>query len=156
MEDLVWSFVEKAEVEGEIRSFQVVISADRLEKIGYPQGIESIPEGLVIEGCAQSAGLSIHLAESGFQALPILGRVNRARFLRRILIGERLKVRPIELQRSESGAIFDCRVFEAGRKTLVAEVELLLGFLPFEEMGDGGAEAKERLEVFVKTLPGIA
>lgn len=156
MEGLVWSFVEKVAVEGEIRTFEVVISADRLEKIGYPRGIESIPEGLVIEGCAQSAGLSIHLAESGFQALPILGRVNWARFLRRILIGERLKVSPIELHRSESGAVFECRVFVTGTKDLVAEVELLLGFLPFAEMGDGGAEAKERLEVFVKTLPGIA
>ena len=152
MNELIWSFVGGLEPGGGEPTFRLAFRRESLFLIGYSQTIESIPEGLLIEGSAQACGLTLFLEDPAFQFLPVLARVNRSSFLEVAAFDTNYSACPRLLQLSEAGGVFECVCFEPETGVKVAEMEILLGFVPFSDLPEGGKNARSRLKNFISNL----
>jgi hypothetical protein len=155
MNELIWSFVAGLENLADGRVFRLSYTRERLRKIGYPEDLGNIPEGLLIEGAAQAGGLSLFLDHPGFRYLPVLAKINRARFFAPYPVDRLLKVAATASHLSDSGAQLECRMFDPLTGAAVVNCEILLGFVPFEDLPDSGKEVRNRLEGFISGLEEV-
>ncbi len=152
MNELTWSFVVGLDTGESGPIFEVLYRQEILQQIGYPEGIDVVPEGLLIEGCAQSAGLSLFLDDPQFHSLPVLAKVNRAQFFAPCPVNRALRIDPTQTHISESGAQFECTALDPTTEKTVSKCEFLLGFLPFDQIPNGGQDAKTGLKNFLEGL----
>ena len=152
MRKRLWSFVSGVETDGEDRKFLLSFDQETLHQIGYPVSVDSVPEGLLIEGCAQASGLSLFLEDPTFPALPVLARVNQAHFSRPLSPSVSPQAIVQQTHLSEAGAVFECRCFANSPEEAEVRVELLLGFLPFADLPFGGVEIQNQLSLFLQTF----
>jgi len=152
MQDLTWSFIDTIATDARGRLFHLTFNPETLQRIGYPEDTKTVPEGLLIEGCAQASGISLFLTHPEFSYLPVLAKVNRASFHAAALTGEPLRAQTVLTHQSEAGALFECVLGGEDLEKPYLECEILLGFVPFEELPDLGKEARKRLRNFIERL----
>lgn len=79
-----------------------------------------MPEVLIIEAMAQSAGLII----GGKRSAAYLSRVNEARFLKPVIPGDRLFIQASVIQKFHPLYVFDARAFVMDEMRAEAEITL--------------------------------
>jgi 3-hydroxyacyl-[acyl-carrier-protein] dehydratase len=93
---------------------------------GYSPGYPHLPNALIIEGMAQTAGLLIG-ESSGFSERVVLAKINKATFHRPACPGDTLRYEAIvqDIQRDGAIASITCRIGDQAQ----AEVEMMFAFL---------------------------
>lgn len=97
---------------------------------GYLPGFPVMPQSLIIEGMAQTAGLLIG-ESSGFQDRVVLAKVGKAVFHRQAFPGDQLRytANVQDLRKDGSIAVVTSHIGDE----LHAEVELMFAFLPLDD-----------------------
>jgi 3-hydroxymyristoyl/3-hydroxydecanoyl-(acyl carrier protein) dehydratase len=152
--EFIWSFIsriDRVQAGKEIEA-SFLFDRDLLAQLGAPRDQEFVPEGLILECCAQSSGF-ILLAELGnLDFVPVLARVSEAEFYRALEVGKEAQALCEEVHRNENGAEFQCEVREKDTREIIAKSKLLLGFTPLDRVPDGGQGIRTHLERLKRQL----
>ena len=143
-----WSFLrEVLEREpGRRLSARIFFAREELASLGLsPTSRGGVPESLLIECCAQAAGLCLLLEEGARESLPVLARVNEARFGGALAPGNWARVEVKLIHQTENGAEFEGQIHLENASQLLLQVRFILGFTSLSELPDQGQLLSSRM-----------
>lgn len=152
--EFIWSFISRIDrvQPGKEIEASFLFERDLLTRLGAPPAQDTVPEGLILECCAQASGF-ILLAELGtLDFVPVLARVGEAEFFQPLKVGSGAQAICEEVHRTENGAEFVCQVRESESSEKVANCRLMLGFTPLDRVPDGGRGIRAHLEQLKRQL----
>jgi len=141
MPRFAWSFVrEVLELDPDQRLRGLVfLERERSRDLGLCDGSGLVPEGILIEFCAQAAGLSLLMHRDDIDFLPVLARVNESHFHKTLCLGEKAEVLAAAVHRSKDLVEFEASIRNSRSDAPpLLECRLLLGLAPLSELPEGG------------------
>jgi hypothetical protein len=142
MGDFAWSFLKRIR-EHEVDRRLVAdfcFSRELIDQLDLSAPDDHVPEGLLIECCAQAGGLAMMLEKEEISHLPILAKVNLCDFHQPIPLGQEAVVEAnLELLTENNAAEFRAAIHLPGEMAPRVECRVLLGLAALNELPDGGA-----------------
>jgi 3-hydroxymyristoyl/3-hydroxydecanoyl-(acyl carrier protein) dehydratase len=140
MPAFAWSFVRRiVELVPEQRlRGRLLFNEMHLADLNLNGGRGFVPEGLLVESCAQAAGLSLLFGREETVFLPVLVRVNECLFDTRVSVDVEMEVHVECIYRSENVVEFNGAIENLGNGLSVVRCRLMLGLTPLSELPDKG------------------